>query len=379
MTNKAVLIAAFIYLLFTIGSFATNPVSAQVEGQITVLNSSIQEDYPRSLSFSCEAQSNANITDIRLDYQVQQMTFVQETVEAKIEFTSSNSVSASYLLNTQRYGQIPQGVVIDYWWIVKDVAGNRLQTQPNHFTVVDNLHKWNNLTQGKINLYWYGQNQSFGQTVMTEAQSALTILAQDTGATPNQTVNISIYNSNQDYTASVIGVPEWSGGVELSQYNTILVIINPSVLSSELPVIAHELTHVIVGQITFNTYNTIPFWLNEGLAMHIQFPQGNLPFQFTTALSNGFNGNSLISVRSLSDPFSAYADKANLSYAESDSLVTYLINKYGSSKMKQFLISFEQGTSYDEALQANYGFDMDGLFTQWKTWVSQAKGQYPVY
>ena len=113
------------------------------------------------------------------------------------------------------------------------------------------------------------------------------------------------------------------------------------------------------------------FWLNEGLAVHIQFSQGNLPSQFTSALSNGIANNTLISVRSLSDPFSAYADKANLSYAESVSIVTYLINQYGPTKMNQFLSSFEQGMAYDDALQANYGFNMDGLFTQWKASIQK--------
>ena len=164
-------------------------------------------------------------------------------------------------------------------------------------------------------------------------------------------------------------------GVTLSQYNSIFVVIDPDALSSDLPAVSHELTHVVVGQITFNPYNSIPFWLNEGLAVYVQFTGLTLPSQFTLALSSAIANNTLISVRSLSDPFSAYADKANLSYAESVSIVTYLINQYGAVKMDQLLNSFEQGTSYDDALQANYGFNMDGLFTQWKAWVTTGNGK----
>ena len=379
MTKKVTILAVFLCLLFTIWSPAIYPVSAQGQDQITVNNSTIQANYPNSLTFSCHAQSNVNITDIRLEYQVEQMSFAQVTSEAEITFNPSTSVNAAYSLNMQQYGQIPPGVDIDYWWIVKDAAGDKLQTVPSHYTVVDNHHTWNTLTQGKINLYWYGQNQSFGQAVMSEAQTALSTLASDTGATPDQMVNISVYTSDQDYAASVLGVPEWSGGVELSQYNSILLLIRPDALNSDLPAVAHELTHVVVGQITSNPYNSIPFWLNEGLAVHIQFSQGNLPSQFTTALSTAITNNTLISVRSLSDPFSAYADKANLSYAESVSIVTYLINQYGPTKMKQFLNTFKQGSTYDGALQANYGFDMDGLFTQWKAWVNRENGKQPIY
>ncbi|HXY75222.1 MAG TPA: peptidase MA family metallohydrolase, partial [Dehalococcoidales bacterium] len=171
----------------------------------------------------------------------------------------------------------------------------------------------------------------------------------------------------------------WAGGEELSQYNCILLMVRPEALSSDLPGVAHELTHVIVGQITFNPYNSIPFWLNEGLAVHIQFPQGNVPSAFTTALSNAIANNSFISVRSLSDPFSAVTNKAYLSYAESVSIVTYLINQYGAAKMNQLLDTFQQGTTYDVALKTIYGFDMDGLFTQWKTWVNTENGKQPIY
>ena len=373
MIKKITILAVSLILLFTIWNPVIYPVSAQGPGEISVYNSTIQADYPNSLSFSCQAQSNVKITDIRLEYQVEQTSFAQVTSEAKITFSPSTSVNAVYSLNMQQYGQIPPGIDIDYWWIVKDATGDKLQTLPSHYTVADNHHTWETLTQGKINLYWYGQNQSFGQAVMSEAQSALSTLANDTGATPDKTVNISVYTSSQDYTASVLGVPEWSGGIELSQYNCILLLIRPEVFNSDLSGVAHELTHVIVNQITFNPYNSIPFWLNEGLAVDVQFSGGNLPSEFTNALSSAVINNTFISVRSLSDPFSAYTDKAYLSYAESISIVSYLIDQGGSAKMEQFLTTFQQGSTYDGALQTNYGFDMDGLY---KLWLPFAASKY---
>ncbi len=379
MTKKLSILVVSLCLIFTILSPAVFPVSAQGQGQITVNSSTIKANYPSSLTFSCHVQDTVNISDIRLEYQVEQMSFAQVTSEAEIIFDSSSTVNASYSLNMQQYGQIPPGVDIDYWWIIKDTAGDKLQTAPNHYVVVDNNHTWNTLTQGKINVYWYGQNKAFGQAVMSEAQTGLSTIANDTGSTLDQMVNISVYTSAQDYAASVLGAPEWSGGVTLSQYNSIFVVVEPDALSSDLPAVAHELTHAVVGQMTFNPYNSIPFWLNEGLAVHVQFTGLTLPSQFTTALSNAISNNTLISVRSLCDPFSAYADKANLSYAESVSLVTYLINQYGSTKMEQLLNTFARGSSYDGALQANYGFDMDGLFTQWKTWVDTQNGKQPIY
>jgi hypothetical protein len=380
MTKKITVLAISLCGLFTACAVVVCPALAQSQGAISVTSSSVEANYPTSLTFSCQAQSNVNVTGVRLEYQVQQISFAMVTAEAKTTFDPSVSVKADYTLDMRQYGQIPPGIDIDYWWVVRDASGHEFQSTTCHYTVVDNRRTWDNLAQGKINILWYGQGQSFGNAVMREAQSALSALASDTGATPNRTVTISVYTSTQDYGASVLGSPEWAGGEELSQYDAVFILVRPGALSLDLSGVRHELTHVIVGQMTSNPYNNIPFWLNEGLAVHVQFPQGNLPSQFTTALSGAFANSSLISIRSLSDPFSAYPDKANLSYAESVSVVTYLIDQYGSAKMEQFPTTFQQGVTYDGALEANYGFDMDGLFTRWKAWVgSQNAKNLPIY
>ena len=80
---------------------------------------------------------------------------------------------------------------------------------------------------------------------------------------------------------------------------------------------------------------------------------------------------SLISVRSLSSPFSAYAEESVLSYAQSHSLVEFLIDNYGQGKMLELLKTFKQGSSYDRALEKVYGFDMDGLNTLWRDYITK--------
>ena len=63
--------------------------------------------------------------------------------------------------------------------------------------------------------------------------------------------------------------------------------------------------------------------------------------------------------------------KSSLSYAQSYSLVEFLITSYGQGKMLELLNTFKQGSSYDGALEKVYGFDMDGLNTLWRDYVAQ--------
>ena len=74
-------------------------------------------------------------------------------------------------------------------------------------------------------------------------------------------------------------------------------------------------------------------------------------------------------MRSLASPFSAHAGKSYLSYAQSLSLVQFLIDSYGQDKIFELLNAFKQGSSYDSALIEVYGFDMDGLDALWRDYI----------
>ena len=118
---------------------------------------------------------------------------------------------------------------------------------------------------------------------------------------------------------------------------------------------------------TLNPYGGMPTWLDEGLAM---YTEGALLPYYEACLNMAVSENRLISVRSLASPFSAYAEEAAISYAQSYSLVEFLISSYGQSKMLELLNTFKQGSTYDGALEKVYGFDMDGLDTRWRIYIS---------
>jgi len=60
------------------------------------------------------------------------------------------------------------------------------------------------------------------------------------------------------------------------------------------------------------------------------------------------------------------ADKASLSYSQSYSIVKFLIETYGQSKMTSLLEALRDGSTVDDALRKVYGFDVDGLEDAWR-------------
>jgi len=250
---------------------------------------------------------------------------------------------------------------------VEDANGEKIETIPVRIVRFhDDRYSWKRLTAGKVTIYWYEGTQAFAEEIMLVAQQALARLAEDTGAYLKKPVKLFIYAGTEDLQESMIFPQEWTGGVAYTRYGTIAIGIAPYNLSWGKGAIAHELTHLVIHQMTLNPYTGLPTWLDEGLAM---YAEGALGAELTVYLERAITENSLISVRSLSSPFSAYAEESYLSYAQSYSLVEFLITVYGQGKMLELLNTFKEGSSYDGALEEVYDFGMDGLDTLWKDQV----------
>jgi hypothetical protein len=291
--------------------------------------------------------------------------------EIVVPFTPSGQVPAQWLWDMRLSGGMPPGSSVDYWWTVTDAGGQELETVPARVYIEDNRYDWLSVTRGSVTLYWYQGDEAFAGELMDAVDDALSRLAANAGAELTDPVRLYIYASAADLRGSMIYPQEWTGGVAFTEYGVIAIGISPSSASLAWGkrAIAHELTHLVVHQVTFNPYNSLPTWLDEGLATTAE---GDMQTEFAFALASAIDNDTLISIRSLASPFSAYTNESLLSYAESYSVVDYLIREYGRDKMLSLLDTFAQGSGYDEALLEVYGFDMDGLNLAWQASLSGA-------
>jgi hypothetical protein len=346
-------------LCFTVLSIA--PV--QAASSLKVLTTSAEVSYPQSLTFKISAQSDVKITEIRLQYSLETMSFARVISEAYLQFQPSTKIDTQWKWDLVKIGGLPPGTTVKYQWLLTDGNGERLTTPFAEVKFDDGRYSWKTLTEGKVTLYWYDGAQSFAQELMQATQSALTHLSESTGAYIKDAVRLYIYANSTDLRGSMIFPQDWSGGVAFTRYGCIAIGISSSNIDWGKRAIAHELTHLITEQMTLNPYNDTPTWLDEGLAM---YNEGPMQLTFTNNLNLAIQENRLISVRSLSSPFSAYSSISYVSYAESYSIVDYLIRNYGKDKMSALLDTFRQGSTYDGALKKVYGFDMDGLNIIWQ-------------
>jgi len=344
-----------------------SPSVVAAGGGIAVIASGVEIDFPSQVEFTIEAESSADIVDMRLYYQVDMMNYAEVVSEGWADFTPASRIAANWTWDMEN-ASLPPGAEVTYWWMIEDADGNRFETSPEIVQFDDKRYPWQSLAStvpqgGELTLFWYEGDDSFARELMDTCEEGLARLTQDIGTYPERPIKIYIYASTSDLQGAMIFPQEWTGGVAFTGFSTIAIGISPSELDWGKRALVHELTHLVVHQATFSPYGQLPLWLDEGLAM---YNEGELDPVFRSSLEEAILEDKLISVRSLCSPFSAYYEKARLSYAQSYSLVEYLLDNYGQDRMLDLLTLLKQGNTYDEALTEVYGFDIDGLDASWR-------------
>jgi hypothetical protein len=351
------LIVLILLLVFLAGLVA--PVAAQ--SGIQVVSDAASLAFPDSIAFNAEFKGGADITAVVLEYGVNQLTCGTVDARAFPQVTASPDVKVSWTWQMLQSGSLPPGTTVWWHWQVTDASGTHFTSPKQTVLWLDAVHSWQAITGGNINLHYYDGTSSFGQQLHDAAAQALVRLSQDVGVSTDSPVDIYIYASQSDLLQAIFYDPAWVGGQAFPENNIVIIGVSPDQLDYGKNTAAHELTHVLVGHLTFSCLGFIPTWLNEGLAVYGEGGRSD----YQAALNQAVSGNSLISLRSLNGNFPD-SSLTTLAYGESYSVVNFMLKTDGRDKMTALLLNLRDGQTIDAALQAVYGFNTDGLEAAWR-------------
>jgi peptidase MA superfamily protein len=355
-------IMVLLVLLVLVSSIAT---PAHAQGPITVSANNFTNTFPTQLVFQLEAQSSAKITDVAL---ITQIDNVPSSSRQLPQFTSDNQVKVRYDWSL-RNNYVPPGVTGQYWWTIRDSAGNNLDTQKQPFRVEDSAHPWNKLSNDQLVLNWYLGGDSFGKALFDNGIASMKQLQQDTGVTVDRQIQIWIYGSRTDFFRALEpGASEWTGGRAFPDYAIIMIDVEPTQLDWGKGATAHELTHQVIHQKISSPLGglSMPHWVDEGLAVYYEGTPGQVDPQFSGPLNTAIRNDTLTPIRSISGSFPADSRAAELAYGESWSVVNFIFRHYGKEKMTQLLQGFKTGGFYDDIFRQVLGVDTDGLEAEWR-------------
>lgn len=355
--RKTILALLLSLSLLTVSTaFAAPP--AEVTADEIVIN------FPESATFRATISARTEIRSVVLEYGNQQQTCGEVVAKAFPQFTPGRTVTAEWTWEMRQSGSLPPGATLWWRWRVTDANGNETVSDTKNATWLDSVHKWRTLNNGDlIRLHWYEGDTAFAADLAKAAANGLKFNETQSGLKAGDPIDIYIYADTNDLKDAILYEPSWTGGQAFPEQNIVILGISKSDLDWGRGAIVHELTHVLVGHLTFSCLGDVPTWLNEGLAV---YSEGQLDAYSAQQLSDAINNNTLLTVRSLSAGFSEVADKAYLSYSQSYSLVKFLIETYGQDKMTALLVALRDGNTVDDALQQTYGFNIEGLEDAWR-------------
>ena len=348
-------------LILTFSPFRASHAFATA--QVDVTNNEVTFSFPETATFSATITSTAEITSVVLEYGNEQLTCGEVVAKAFPDFKPSTTTNVSWTWDMRQSGSLPPGAKLWWRWRATNKNGSESLSETKTATWLETKYDWKTITQGDINFHWYSGDKAFAEDLLNAAQGGLTLLKNDAGLEPDSPIDIYIFGSNNDMKDAILYEPAWTGGQAFPEQNIVILGISQAELDWGRDSIVHELTHVLVGHLTFSCLGDVPTWLNEGLAV---YSEGQLDPQSQNQLDQAIQSNQLLSVRSLSAGFSEVPDKAYLSYSQSYSIVKFLIETYNQDKMNALLTTLRDGTAIDEALVKVYGFDVEGLEDVWR-------------
>ena len=337
--------------------------SAQVAVQEFTVHTSV--DFPDTLTFHLHVTSRTTITGAEVRYQVEQLSCGSGTASGFAELTPGTDLDVSWEWDLRERGGLPPGSRVTYWWVLSNEDGT-FETEPTKVVFEDPRFEWRTMDGQHTRLKWYGGTVEFARDLLGAADAGIRQLQASTGVLPSQPVEVRIYADSTAMREAVVFSQEWAGGIAYPEHGLVAMGINEFNLAWGRRATVHEMSHVVIAEASFTCGASLPAWLDEGLATFNEGPEERF---FTALLDEAVRDDAAYAVRGLAGSFPGSRDGAALAYAESRSLVAFLIEEYGPVQMNALLGAFQRNATIDRALTEVYGFDTDGLEQRWRAEV----------
>lgn len=339
------------------GAAAQEPLDALADEVST-------DEFPNAVVFELRAAPPVEIERAELRYGAKRLQCASGVSVAEADLTDAGGgeVSAKWEWNLRRTGSLPPGAVVSYNWRLTG-GGRVFETPERTFVYEDPRFEWRRLSGDGVDILWHEGDEAFARSALDAAESSLRRIEESSGAAPNDRVDIRLYEDADALQGALVFPREYTGGVAYSAYGLIAIGLNPANLAWGRRAIAHELSHVVIGQAAFRCGAGIPAWLNEGLAMYTEGPLENA---FRRPLDAAVAADRLLTLDGIAGAFPNDRDDAILAYAQSWSVVDHLIREHGPERMNALLQSFTASGSIERAIAEAYEAEPLELENRWR-------------
>ena len=225
-------------------------------------------------------------------------------------------------------------------------------------------------------IYYRDVPEDFVNTVMEEAELSFKSVTENLGITRYEgwhwakRASIYIYKDENDYIQNG-GQAGWSHGSALVTMKTIMTY--PAASGFFDSILPHELGHIILYEIVGPVAN-MPLWFNEGVAMYQEKAKRLGSHQ---VVKKSIENGQFIPLTELTNMRLYKNSKDNdveLFYAESDSIVNFMISELGEARFYKLCRELKNYTPFESALPKVY-MRVKDIKTLNKLWMQYLEEQ----
>jgi hypothetical protein len=278
--------------------------------------------------------------------------------------TLSSDGSAAYNLDVA-HSPLRVFSTVQYHYRITLDSGVEVNSANFTFAYNDNRFEWKSLQNSAFHIYWYGRDVDFGQLALNTAQAGLESAQKILPVKVDRLVNVYIYTNSEDFKSARLGAPAWVSGHAAPDMRTILVTIPPGPsqgleLQRQLP---HELTHILQYEAYGERARDMPLWLLEGTASVAElYPNP----EYANVLQRSVQQDQLIPMDLLCSEFPREASGAFLAYAQSQSFVRFIYQKYGASQIQALYGQYRNGLGCKEGIQTVFSMGLSEMEYHWR-------------
>ncbi len=350
-------------LALMLGLFAA-PSAVAADG-IQVIESEVTYSFAQQVTFTLQATSDADITQVYLFFQA---TGDERAQSVNVDVEQSPEISVEHTRDLRRAPLSPLATVT-FWWQIENAAGLSLSTEHKQFKYEDNRFQWQQLSAEGITVYWIAGrgDPAFGQAALDIARQSVREINAELQAPMPASIDIYIYDAQHNLDAAmVLTGRDWITGLAHPELDGILIAVPPEegYTSRMKRYVPHEITHLLVYQaVTPDGYRYVPEWLDEGLATaNEQLPTPEYALAIEEARAQG----EILPLETLCVPFSPDSRTAFLSYAQSGSVAHFIRERYGARGIRALLDAYANGASCGSGVEEALSTSLHGLETAWR-------------
>lgn len=358
--------AAGLLMLAALLALGGLPLAAPAAADTVIDSATVENGYPKQLTFKLTAHADTDITDVTLNYSITGRNTAALGKPDDLQPAKSLSTQVVLQVNSQS-SYIPVGSEFVYHWEITTSGGQKFTGPDTKYFFLPPDQQWQSVSGDWMTVYYHGDKQSLANAYLKAGletyQKMGALLQTQLKQTP---VKVILFDDEQESakarppTSASFDATVTTCGTKVT--NDIVLIIPVSCGTPDrTDTLRHEFTHILNETAGEGTLGKLPSWLDEGTAVNGQLTPGD---NYTGAFQAAVRAGRLIPFDQMGTA-PADANKVNLFYGQSYFMAKFLIDKSPDNFAKLFA-TIKKGTRFDDAIKQVYGFDMAGFEAQFR-------------